>query len=357
MAVPSSCQMYSGTGTAIFDWVAHCRSDFDFAFLMDSSVRVNFAVTAAFCERQEVPLYTSSPLFLAGCPDTGLSAIAQHLQQHTYDFVECVSWANASTNLSVMGAKARNTKLLFTPHSQPFSTLRDHGRYFMVGQVFSKMLHSADAVFIDSMAEKSHPCFAGVPDHKLHSIPLGVDVDKFKPEGMHESYELACVCDCREPRKRMDLLLAAFSAAHRIEPKLKLILAGMGSDALAVPEEIAQAVRRLGYIDSTDLLRLYQTTSAVVLISDYEAFGLPIAEALCCGSRVLLNQQPVLYELFGGLPGVYWTGNTDLSRTAQLMVQLASPDPDFEILSRAAQNKFAFKNTYSKKRDIVLALG
>lgn len=356
MAVPSSSQMYSGTGTAIFDWIRHCRSEFDFAFVMDSCVRVNFAVTAAFCAQQKVQLYTSGPLLLPGCPDTGLSAIAQHLQQQQYDFVECVSWANASTNLSVIEAKAPRTKLLFTPHSQPFSTLPGHERYFMIGQVFSKTLRSADAVFLDSVAEKSHPCFAGISDDKLHSIPLGVDIDRFKPDSAHEAYQLACVCDCREPRKRMDLLLAAFAAAHRIDPKLKLILAGIGSDTLSVPEEIGLVVKRLGYIGSAELVRLYQTTAAVVLVSDYEAFGLPVAEALCCGSRVLLNQLPVLCELFGGLPGVYWTRNTDIQGTAKLMVQLAAPDPDFETIARVSRSRFAFKNTYGKKRDIVLAL-
>jgi glycosyltransferase involved in cell wall biosynthesis len=355
-AVASSSQMYSGIGTAIFDWIRHSRDDFEFSFLIDNSVAVNVAVTAAFCAEHKIPLHISSPLFLPGCPDTGLRSIALHLQQHDYDFVECVSWASASTNLSVLSAKPPKPKLLFTPHTQPLNTIPDHERHFMVTPVFSRMLHSADGIFIDSPSEKNHPEFGGVSTAKIHFIPLGVDTGHFMPSGRRNPYQLACVCDCREPRKRLDLLLAAFSAAHRLEPRLRLVLAGMGSDTLRVPDIVSDAVTRLGYITRTELLRLYQTMSAFVLISDYEAFGLPIAEALCCGTAVLLNEQIALRELFGGLPGVNWTRNADVTATAAKMVALGSGNGDSETIAEVARTKFAFENTYSKKREIVLLL-
>jgi len=348
--------MYSGTGTAIFDWIRHCRDDFEFSFLMDNSATVNVAVTVAFCTKQKIPLHISSSLFLPGCPDTGPRSIALHLQQHDYDFVECVSWASASTNLSVLSAKPPKPKLLFTPHSQPLNTLPDHNRYFMVTPVFSRMLHAADAVFIDSPSEKDHPEFGGVSSGTIHFIPLGVDTGHFMPSSRRNPYQLACVCDCREPRKRLDFLLAAFSAAHRIEPRLRLILAGMGSDTVSVANVVSGAVTRLGYIARAELLHLYQTVSAFVLISDYEAFGLPIAEALCCGTSVLLNEQTALHELFGGLPGVNWTRNRDIAATAAKMVALGGGNGDSETIAEAARSKFAFEKTYSKKREIVLGL-
>jgi glycosyltransferase involved in cell wall biosynthesis len=355
-AVASTCQMYSGIGTAIFDWIRHCRDGFEFSFLMDNTIPVSAALTAAFCAEHKIPLHISAPLFLPGCPDSGLRSIALHLQQHDYDFVECVSWASASTNLSVISAKPPKPKLLFTPHTQPLNTLPDHERYFMVPSVFSTMLNSADAVFIDSPSEKNQPEFGGVSSGKIHFIPLGVDTGHFIPGSERNRYELACVCDCREPRKRLDLLLAAFSAAHRIEPRLRLILAGMGSEAVSVPDVVSRAVTRLGYITRAELLRLYQTVSGFVLISDYEAFGLPIAEALCCGTSVLLNEQTALQELFGSLPGVNWTRNVDVTATAAKMVALGGGDGNSEIIAEAARAKFAFENTYSKKREIVLHL-
>jgi len=355
-AVASSCQMYSGTGTAIFDWIRHCRDDFEFSFLIDNSVAVNVAITGAFCAEHKIPLHISAPLFLPGCPDTGVRSIALHLQQHEYDFVECVSWASASTNLSVISAKPPKPKLVFTPHTQPLNTLHDHERHFMVTPVFSRMLHCADGVFIDSPSEKNHPEFGGVSSEKIHFIPLGVDIGRFLPSSQRNRYQLASVCDCREPRKRLDLLLAAFSAAHRIEPRLRLILAGMGSDKARVPDGVSRAVTRLGYITHAELVRLYQTVSAFVLVSDYEAFGLPIAEALCCGTAVLLNEQTALHELFGGLPGVNWTRNSDVTATAAKMVALGGGNDDSETIAEAARRKFAFENTYSKKREIVLHL-
>jgi glycosyltransferase involved in cell wall biosynthesis len=355
--VASNCQMYSGIGTAIFDWIRHSRNDFEFSFLIDNRVAVNVAVTTAFCTEQKIRLHLSAPLFLPGCPDTGLRSIALHLEQHDYDFVECVSWASASTNLSVLSAKRPRAKLLFTPHTQPLNTLPDHERYFMVTPVFSRMLHCADAIFTDSPTERNHPEFRGVAQEKIHFIPLGVNTAQFKPSGDRNQYQLACVCDCREPRKRIDLVLAAFSEAYRIEPRLRLTLAGMGSDTLSVPDVISGATTRLGQLTRAQLIPLYQSVSAFVLISDYEAFGLPIAEALCCGTPVLLHEQPELFGLYRDLPGVNWTRNVNVPATAAKMVALGGGNVDSETIAEAASGRFGFENTYSKKREVVLRMG
>jgi hypothetical protein len=107
VVVASSCQMYSGTGTAIFDWIRFARDDFDFSILMDLEDATNFGITRRFCDEQGIPLHVSRGLKLPGCADTGVRDVATRLSQQAYDFIECVSWANASTNLSVLAARSR----------------------------------------------------------------------------------------------------------------------------------------------------------------------------------------------------------------------------------------------------------
>lgn len=354
--ITSSNQMYSGTGTAVFDWIKFAKNNFQFSMLIDSQNENNFNITSKFCNDHNVQLYTSAPLNMHGCPDSGVKDIFDHLQQHHYDYIECISWANASTNLSTLSCIPPETKLLYTPHSQPIWTLPDHPKYFMVSPAFKKMLKIADAVFIDSPTERNLPEFTDASSENVHFVPLGVDTAKYSDTGKHIPYQVLCVCDCREPRKRMDLLISTFTKALGLEPKLKLILAGKGSDTLEIQKNISKFVSRLGYIDNKQLLNLYREAALFVLLSDYEAFGLPIAEALCCGTPVLIHQQKELLELFGDLPGVNLVQNTDTNAAAEMIAKLSAVDHSSENIAQSASAKFSFDNTYGKKRDIILKI-
>lgn len=348
--------MYSGTGTAIFDWIRFAGGQFAFSVLIDSEYPVNLDVTSEFCRNFGIPLYVSTSCNMPGCPDSGVSGIARHLRQFTYDVVECVSWASASTNLAVLSALRSGTKLVFTPHSQPLWTLGSESRYFMVPRVFAQMVGASDAVFIDSMAERVLPAFHGVDGSTIHHVRLGVDTDRYACSGSNEPNLFTCVCDCREPRKRVDLLLAAFGLAVRQNPNLRLTLAGKGSDSVPIQPELEPFISRLGFISSGELQDLYRRSGLLVLLSDYEAFGLPIAEALCCGSQVLLNRHEVMLELFDTLPGVHWTTNTDAAMTAARMLELAQGARDSRQIGAAASARFGWGNTYGKKLDILQRL-
>ena len=66
---------------------------------------------------------------------------------------------------------------------------------------------------------------------------------------------------------------------------------------------MAQRLRRgipgvvaLGYVDDADLPALYSGADAFVLPSLYEGFGIPVAEALACGTRVVASDIPELHE-------------------------------------------------------------
>jgi glycosyltransferase involved in cell wall biosynthesis len=352
----SSCQMYSGTGCAIFDWIRYSKDTFRFSILMDVQNQLSVDLTAKFCHEFDVPLHLSMPLRMPGCPDSGVSNTALHLKQHRYDFIECVSWANSATNMGVLNAKPPATRLVFTPHSQPMWTVGSPTQYFLTSRIFRKMIRSADAVFIDSPSELDLPEFSKTNSGNIHFVPLGIDITRFDDAGIHAPHRIVCICDCRESRKRVDLLLTAFSKAHEKNPRLRLTLAGKGSEEVPVPEYSAPAITRLGYISGDCLLSLYQSSSLFVLLSDYEAFGLPIAEALCCGTPVLLNEHPVLKDLFASLPGVNWTRNTDLLYTSEQIVRLTSALPDSQAISTAARAAFCFKRTYEKKREVLLNL-
>lgn len=355
IVVPSSCQMYSGTGRSIFDWIRFAKKSFKFSMLMDLENVSNFTITRRFCQENDIPLYPSHNLPLPGCIDSGIREISDHLAAHSYHFIECVSWANAATHLNILAAKGKKQKLVYTPHSQPLWTIPDHERYFMVPIAFKDTLNAADFIFIDSPAETLLDAFSTVGRDKIHCVPLGIDTEQYCPGSFEsQAHQILCICDFREQRKRIDLLLNAFSIAYADEPKLRLVLAGNHSESLQIPKHLAPAVTQLGYIEEHSLIDLYRSSALYVLLSDYEAFGLPIAEALCCGCPVLLNQLLTLEALFSSLEGVTFTNNKDIKKTAQWICQLSTAQPNRAMIASQAMKVFSLENTYGRKRSLLL---
>jgi glycosyltransferase involved in cell wall biosynthesis len=348
--------MYSGTGTAIYDWIKYSRHKYKFTMLMDNMHEVNFSHASDFCRKNGVEFITSPPFTLPGCPDSGVRRIAEVLAETSYDIIECISWANASTSLNILANVPDTSLLLYTPHTQPLWTLGEPTRFPLVSAAFTRMVQRADAVFLDTPSEARLPLFDNCSRDSTVVVPLGVDTLRFKDAGEHKANHLLCVCDCRESRKRVDLLLRAFELAHKRKPRLTLTLAGKGSDQVRVPPHLESAITRLGYVPDGDLVKLYNACSLFVLLSDFEAFGLPIAEALCTGAAVLLNNQDATRELFEGEPGVYWVDNVDTEAAADLMCSIKTTKREHQKISLAAQKKFNFAATYGQKAEIVDSL-
>lgn len=105
------------------------------------------------------------------------------------------------------------------------------------------------------------------------------------------------------PRKRIDVLLRAFAAIRSARPGARLIRAGgrLTADQARLAEElgVAGAVLSLPFLDRRTLAAVYRRAALVLQPSDAEGFGLPVAEALACGTPVLASAIPVLREVGG----------------------------------------------------------
>lgn len=112
--------------------------------------------------------------------------------------------------------------------------------------------------------------------------------------------------------KGLKTLLEAFSRIAGDHPDLSLILVGEdGGEAAALRQDILRRglesrVRWVGFVPEEPLLAsAYAEASALVLPSEYEAFGLVLLEALAQGT-------PVVASRVGGIPGIVEDGRNGL---------------------------------------------
>lgn len=173
---------------------------------------------------------------------------------------------------------------------------------------------AADCIITDSRFSQREIIAAyGIADERIRVIPLGVS-SRFAPAPGAPSPPAAgrdgYVLHVGDLHPRRNLAVALDAVLQlRSEgggfASLKLILAGV--DRGLVEELVRRASARghdhalvsLGSVGEEELVRLYQGASAMVYPSQYEGFGLPILEAMACGTPVLAARAAAAEEVGG----------------------------------------------------------
>jgi glycosyltransferase involved in cell wall biosynthesis len=106
------------------------------------------------------------------------------------------------------------------------------------------------------------------------------------------------------PRKRIDVLLRSFAGLRRgPEPCPRLVHVGQPFTAeqiaLARQLGIEDRVAVLPALDDRQLASVYRRAAVLALPSDREGFGLPVVEALRCGTAVVASDLAALREVGG----------------------------------------------------------
>jgi glycosyltransferase involved in cell wall biosynthesis len=104
-----------------------------------------------------------------------------------------------------------------------------------------------------------------------------------------------------EPRKNLELLIKSFlnMKSQGLLSKHKLVLVGgrgWKDERLASLLLQNDSVIPLGYIPDDHLAPLYSGAEVFIFPSIYEGYGMPVAEALACGTRVVATDTPELRE-------------------------------------------------------------
>lgn len=210
--------------------------------------------------------------------------ITSTLRQERYDV------AHAMVPSAAIAARVARTPVVFTfighPTAEQFAGRR---RDLLLHRAASRAATRTTALS-EASAASVHALFGRRPT----VLPPGVRVDRFSGQGpQRDGPTILFSAAPGDPRKRLDLLLAAFATVRGRWPSARLAVSGQGDARWALdslgPErdQTAAAVDLLGAGEPDELPARYAAATVTVLPAVDEAFGLSVVESLASGTPVV----------------------------------------------------------------------
>jgi glycosyltransferase involved in cell wall biosynthesis len=134
----------------------------------------------------------------------------------------------------------------------------------------------------------------------------------------------------RDPRKNLATLHRAMAILNSRRKEIPLVECGPKDPRARLP-----FVRYAGYVDDAELATLYRRATALVFPSRYEGFGLPAAEAMWAGGRVVCADATSLPEVVGEA-GLLFPWH-DAEELAERLARLLDDEELRERLTREGQ--------------------
>jgi glycosyltransferase involved in cell wall biosynthesis len=188
-------------------------------------------------------------------------------------------------------------------------------------------------------ANKTHVVYWGRPDTSDSDMPQQTVATNPKP------YVLAF--GGAAPRKNTAYTLARFAAARARSPDLRLTLVGLSSNshttavlAQAQSLGVGDHIDMPGFVTENELQALVGGALAVLYLSRYEGFGLPILEALSLGTPVIASNAASVPEVLGASGGCFPLSEPD--RIEHAIASLVASE-SFRAQLLAAEQKAVVK--------------
>jgi glycosyltransferase involved in cell wall biosynthesis len=164
-----------------------------------------------------------------------------------------------------------------------------------------------------------------VPEERIAVAYPGID-PRFRADGERADLggPYVLTVSTLEPRKNLPALVQAFTLLRQRRPELTLAIAGL--DGWGQQPPAAEGVRLLGFVSDEELASLYRGAAAFAYPSLFEGFGIPVVEALACGTPAVVSSHPSLDEACGD--AALRADPADAEAFARALDQALSPSPE-----------------------------
>lgn len=195
---------------------------------------------------------------------------------------------------------------------------------------------AADAITVPSEFVRQSFLEEGVPEAKLHKIPYGVDLSRFRPvvSPDPDAFDVLFVGGL-SARKGLPYLFAAFKALNH--PNKRLTLAGMPTaDFADLKSQVPEGAKLLGHVGGDALINLMSRSHVLCLPSVEEGLALVMAEAMACACPVIASWNTGASDLFtDGVEG-FITPPRDVEALTGRLQALADDPNRRDAMSAAA---------------------
>ena len=155
-----------------------------------------------------------------------------------------------------------------------------------------------------------------------------------------------------EPRKNLkNLVLAYNSLPIKIQMEYPLVIAGGLGWYVEELEKILESIEnsnivRLGYVDSLDLPALYSSATVFVYPSIYEGFGMPVLEAMACGTAVMTSNVASMPEVAEGAAALVDPHDVnEMAETIAILIAKSDLRKDMILRGLEVSKKYSWQDT------------
>ncbi|MCW7548265.1 glycosyltransferase family 4 protein [Photorhabdus sp. APURE] len=162
--------------------------------------------------------------------------------------------------------------------------------------------HSCRVLTVSEFSRQRIMEWASAPASQIVNVGNGVD-PAFTPKAAPYTpgYPYLLSVSNRKLHKNEPRLLKSF-AMSRLDPEIRLLFTGQPTKSLMQQINqlgLQQRIVFTGFIEESDLPSLYTGALALLFPSLYEGFGLPVVEAMACGTPVMTSNTTSLPEVAG----------------------------------------------------------
>ncbi len=253
-------------------------------------------------------------------------------------------------------------------------TMDDRNRKLLQRHLQTSADNSSAIVTISEFSKREIMELLKIPEERIFVAPCGVDSKYYSPavsseETIKEQTFLKEKWDVSkyilyvgtlEPRKNTIALIKAFNRIAATIPEYKLVLAGgVGWHSEKTIEAIENSpfkerIVMTGYVSNEDKRALYRNAGVFVFPSMYEGFGMPVTEAMACGTPCVVADTSSLPEITNGLAPLVKFGDDEMLSSEILNMLSKEITSEFRQKLISNASRYTWENAAKVYKEAVL---